>query len=375
MDTRIASSGVRPEAWTAAQAAQDESWKISLSPNHVRALHHALAHAGKQSKPLLEWTQADFPLDQDTQRILAQAIAATQGRWGMCLLQGFPVDDWTEEQTRQVYWGISLYMGVARPQNRASDFITDVRDVGSSYKVKGGRGYNTNAKLDFHMDSCDVVALLCRRTAKAGGASKVVSSMALRDAIAARRPDLMDVLHRSFYHSQQGAQDPSQKPYYPLSIFGNHPEYFSARANRKNTDAVQRDFPDAPRLSVAQTEALDLIDELTSSELLCYDMELKRGDLQLLNSYVTLHSRTAFEDFDDADLKRHLFRLWLAIPGSQPLPQDWAVYYIDVRAGAVRGGMRGSEITPEFLRYEARHAQILGMAFKPWAPVQSGVDQ
>ena len=71
---------------------------------------------------------------------------------------------------------------------------------------------------------------------------------------------------------------------------------------------------------------------------LCYSMELERGDLQLLNSYVTLHSRTPFEDFDAADRKRHLLRLWLAVPSSQPLPAAFKEYFGDVRAGAVRGG-------------------------------------
>jgi DNA polymerase III alpha subunit len=61
-------------------------------------------------------------------------------------------------------------------------------------------------------------------------------------------------------------------------------------------------------------------------------------------------------------------RLWLAVPVSQELPADWDVYYIDVRGGSVRGGMRGSGISPEFLEYEHRHAQVLGMPSEPWAP-------
>ena len=58
----------------------------------------------------------------------------------------------------------------------------------------------------------------------------------------------------------------------------------------------------------------------------------------------------------------------LAVPVSQELPADWDVYYIDVRGGSVRGGMRGSGISPEFLEYEHRHAQVLGMPSEPWAP-------
>lgn len=263
---------------------------------------------------------------------------------------------------------MGLYMGVGRTQNRASQCINDVRNEGADYKVKGGRGYNTNAGLDFHQDSCDVVALLCRRTAKAGGMSKVISSIALRDAVQRERPDLIPVLQQAWLHSYQSTQDPSQPPFYRLPILGDDAQFFCARTNRKNTVAAQDDFPEVPRLTAAQNEALDLLDRLMPNEELCYSMELERGDMQLLNNYVTLHSRTPFEDFDDADQKRHLLRLWLAVPGSQPLPPQWEEYYGDTRAGAVRGGVRGTSISEEFLACERRQAAALHMPIRPWTP-------
>ena len=92
------------------------------------------------------------------------------------------------------------------------------------------------------------------------------------------------------------------------------------------------------------------------------------GDMQLLNSFVTLHSRTPFEDYEEQDEKRHLMRLWLSLPVSQPLPDEWAEYWGDARAGSVRGGVRGSAISDEYLAYEKRQAETLGMrhaGFKP----------
>ena len=356
-----------PKAWTAHDLRQDDSWIQRLSDVEVEGFEQALAHARRLNKPLLAMAQADFPLSDASRTALERAIATTQTGFGMCLVKGFPVDRWSEADTRLAYWGMGLYMGVGRTQNRASQVMNDVRDEGGDYKAKGGRGYNTNAGLDFHQDSCDVVGLLCRRTAKSGGTSKVISSMQLCREVQRLRPDLMAVLLQPFFHSYQGTQDPSQPPFYRCPIFGNHPEFFVARTNRKNTDAAQRDFPEVPRLSALQTEALDLLDQLMPSPLLCYSMELERGDLQLLNSYVTLHSRTPFEDFEQADDKRHLLRLWLSIPASQPLPAAFEEYFGDVRAGAVRGGVRGSAITPEFVAYEQRQAAVMGMPLKAWA--------
>ena len=355
-----------PMPWYARDVRDDLSWVQRLSAEEVAGFDQALAHAKTQPKPLLAMEQKDFPLSPAARNALERAIASTQGRWGMCLVKGFPVDRWSEADCRLAYWGMGLYMGVGRTQNKASEIINDVRDAGGDYKVKGGRGYNTNAQLDFHQDSCDVVALLCRRTAKSGGTSKVISSMALREQVQARRPDLMAVLEADFHHSYQGTQDPSQAPFYRCPIFSRPGEVFTARTNRKNTVAAQRDFEEVPRLTPAQTEALDLLDELMPSEQLCYSMELEQGDLQLLNNYVTLHSRTHFEDHEQPDDKRHLFRLWLAVPQSQPLPPAFAEYFCDVRPGSVRGGVRGSAITEEFLAYERRQAQALGMRYQPW---------
>nr|WP_315592357.1 TauD/TfdA family dioxygenase [uncultured Cupriavidus sp.] len=355
-----------PQAWLARDAEHDTSWIQRLSAAEVASFDHALAHAKALGKPLLEMSADDFPLDEAARAALARAVATTQGRWGMCLVKGFPVDRWTEDDTRLAYWGMGLHMGVARTQNRASEFMNDVRDVGATYKSKNGRGYNTNAALDFHTDSSDVVGLMCRRAARSGGASKVVSSIALRDAIMHRRPDLIAVLQQPFYYSYQGAQDPSLPPFYPLPILGNHPSAFAWRINRKNVVAAQRDFDEVPRLTATQTEALDLLDTLLTDPELSFSMQLEQGDMQLLNNYVTVHSRSNFEDYEEFDRKRHLLRLWLAVPGSQPLPDDWAGYFTDVRAGAVRGGLRGNARGADFANYEQRQAAAMRMPLMPW---------
>ncbi|GAA4333136.1 TauD/TfdA family dioxygenase [Variovorax defluvii] len=354
------------QGWRAAEAAADTTWIHRLSPEAVAGFDAALQHARRLGKPLVEMTQDDFPLPPVSVEALQAALACTQGPWGMCQLKGFPVERWSEDEARTAYWGLGLYLGVARTQNKASDILNDVRDAGGSYKVTNGRGYNTNAQLDFHCDSCDVVALLCRRTAKEGGASKIVSSKALVAEFARRRPDLVETLRGVFYYSYQGAQDPAQPPYYTIPLLGSADAPFAFRINRKNVNAAQRDFPEVPRLSAAQTQALDLIDELLEDPALLFSMWFEKGDLQLLNNYTVVHSRTSFVDHEEVDQKRHLLRLWLAVPSSQQLPADWAPYYGDDRAGSVRGGLRGSHRTQAFEDFEIRQAQRMNMPRKPF---------
>lgn len=37
------------------------------------------------------------------------------------------------------------------------------------------------------------------------------------------------------------------------------------------------------------------------------------GDIQWLSNHTILQARTAYEDFDEPERKRHLLRLWLSL--------------------------------------------------------------
>jgi hypothetical protein len=128
-----------PRAWTADDVRQDDSWIQRLSAAEVEGFDLALQHARRLNKPLLAMAQADFPLTDASRTALERAIATTQTGFGMCLVKGFPVDRWSEADTRLAYWGMSLYMGVGRTQNRASQVMNDVRDEGGEVVSAGSR--------------------------------------------------------------------------------------------------------------------------------------------------------------------------------------------------------------------------------------------
>jgi hypothetical protein len=106
---------------------------------------------------------------------------------------------------------------------------------------------------------------------------------------------------------------------------------------------------------------MDRVDELANSPEMVFDMRLEPGDFQLLNNHVTLHSRTAFEDYDDPAKKRSLLRSWICNPNSQPLSPTLKEAYHDTRAGAVRGGIKGAEFDVDKIDYTRRAATYHGM--------------
>ncbi len=182
-----------------------------------------------------------------------------------------------------------------------------------------------------------MVGLFVLRTAKSGGMSIITSSVAIHDEIARTRPDLLEVLYQPFHWSWQGQEVPGTPPHYRQPIFTRQGDAFSCRYVRTHILSAQR-FDDVPRLTPLQQEALALLDELAGSERFHFTMMFQPGDIQFLNNHVCLHSRTAFEDHEDEDRRRHLLRMWLSVPNSRALSPSLATIFQDQRAGAVRGG-------------------------------------
>jgi len=103
-----------------------------------------------------------------------------------------------------------------------------------------------------------------------------------------------------------------------------------AQHGRTYIDSAQR-FPEVPRLTPQQDEAMKLLDSLAASDEFRLDMDFRRGDIQFLNNRVIFHSRTDFEDFPEPERKRMLLRLWLRTPGYTDLPDYFASRFEDMK--------------------------------------------
>ena len=81
-------------------------------------------------------------------------------------------------------------------------------------------------------------------------------------------------------------------------------------------------FTDAPRLSKLQNDAFDKVNELANDQRYKLEMDFRPGDIQLVNNLVVLHSRAEYEDWSEIEHKRYLLRLWFAVPGGWPMPEQ-----------------------------------------------------
>lgn len=264
---------------------------------------------------------------------------------GFVVLTGFPVDG-DERLVELAYWTLGLLLGRPVSQSRKGDLLGRVEDRGADISSPTQRGYESSAALPFHADRTDVIGLLCVRPAQAGGLSRLVSSRRLHDLILAEHPELLTELYRELPNDRRGEEAEGQAPWTSLPVFSRTGDCFAARYVRRFIEGSQR-HDGAPRLTAAQVGVLDALDALLERPGLSLDMELRRGDLQLINNFHILHARSAFHD--GGGRGRLLLRLWLAFAGSPGLPDSYGALYGATAAGSYRGGVWAPGTVPPFL--------------------------
>lgn len=306
-------------AWDARKLNTDHSWIYRFDAEAIAELDAAL---GKVAHiPITDIRKQDFPLQKIAKDLERVKVQIEEGI-GMAVLRGLPVLKYSKEDASRIYWGIGQYLGTPVTQNSRAHLLGHVKDEGVKYGHKT-RGYNTNAKLNFHTDNTDVVGLLCLRTAKAGGFSRITSATSIYNEILKRRPDLLKPLFEGFYYDLKGEHLPGRSPLsdHKIPVFSFCQGKLSCRYLR---NAIEPGFERSGEpATAAQVEAMDLFDELAGSKALCFEMEMEPGDMQLLNNHVIVHSRTSFEDYEEEDRRRHLLRLWLRTD-YRPLAPEFA---------------------------------------------------
>lgn len=300
-----------PSAWNSSELLSATDWRTTLDSSQLDELEVALAKAAESGKPTSQLTTADFPLPTLQHGIRGWAESVGNLR-GIHVVSGLPVERWTPEEAERFFWCVGLHMGKPGTQNVHGDLLGHVTDTGDAIDDPYVRLYRTAADIAYHCDAADVVGLLCLRSARNGGASRVVSSVSVYNALLEIRPDLARRLYEPFLldiRNEDSSGTLRHIPVTPCRYYGGrlstfyHSDYFRSVVRHE----------DVPPLSQEDAELLDLYEELANDPSLYVEMELLPGDIQWLSNHTILHSRTAYEDWPDPELRRHLLRLWLSL--------------------------------------------------------------
>lgn len=322
--------------WFGRDMAARSDWMHELSGGEIAELELAIAGVRARGLEIIDVGREDFPLPTLEPVLTAIRRDLVDGR-GFALIRGVPVERWTREDIGLAFWGMGRYLGEAIMQNRKGHVLGHVTDIGVDAADPHFRGYQSSANLIPHTDiASDLVALLCLRPAKSGGLSMIASASAIHNEILERRPDLAAVLREPYYIDRREEVPEGKKPYYQLPVFNAHQGKTTVCYIRRFVESAER-FDEVPRLSDAQIEAMDLIDTLAKRDDIRLDMDFRPGDIQIVNNLITLHARTEYEDFPELERRRHLLRLWFAVPEGWPLPKDYFERYEPDSHGRPRG--------------------------------------
>ena len=144
---------------------------MRLTASDVEELNQALNKVNRRGIGVPAIGANDFPLVRLAKK-LQQIRRELEDGLGVVLVRGLPMERYSKKDAGTIFWGIGMHMGRPVAQNAYGDVLGHVRDIGKDWtNDMNARGYQTTLHLPFHNNSCDVVGLLCLRTAKTGGLS------------------------------------------------------------------------------------------------------------------------------------------------------------------------------------------------------------
>lgn len=327
------------QAWYGPDLAARSDWVHQLTEREIGELDDAIATADNSGVDLLELRREHFPLNLLARTLDTLRHELLHGR-GFFMARGVPVSRYSARQAVIAFLGMGHYLGEPVSQNGKGHILGHVKSLGLDFKDPEIRGYQTSARLDYHTDYSDAVGLLCMKTSRRGGISSIVSSTTVWNEMVKRRPDLAQALTQPLYYTRWGEIPAGMKRHSDVPVFNAWKGRMIVFRNTRMTIMKAQAFPEVPRITDTQFEALDLLEKLENDPALHLDMTLQPGDMQFVCNHCILHSRTEYEDWPEPDRRRHLLRLWLACDGGPELPPFMAGEFQGRTAGGRPDGIR-----------------------------------
>jgi hypothetical protein len=314
-----------PSAWKGSDFAGPDDVAFRFEERHLDAMRAVVARAKAAGVGLQELTREHTSMAAIEKDLADIRHELMDGR-GVIILQGWPIEEMSPEELGIAYWAMGTYFGKGVSQSPMGDRLGYVTDV--SKPGQRERGYRSAQELSLHTDSDDIVGLLCVRQGRSGGMSRLASSVAIYNEIAATRPDLIPVLAEGFHYHWFGEQPPGEGivTSYKVPVFGFAEGKLSCCYLREFI-RMAADEPTATPLTDREEEAIALFEEIADRDDIVFTYRLEPGWSSLINNYTTLHSRTGFTDWPESERKRLLLRLWLKAQPPRPVHANLRRYY------------------------------------------------
>lgn len=200
--------------------------------------------------------------------------------------------------------------------------LYDVKDRGGDYTQTAIPVSQTRAATGLHTDSSarrvlpDLVGLICIRSAKRGGESRIACAIRAYERLRNSAPELLKILERPHLRDivTPGA-DQTQRLDNQFPVFEEHTD--RGLVCRYMRFWIEKGYEKSgveppPNLN----DALDALDRCLEEEGSVAHFHLEPGESLWVDNTTTLHDRTAFDD--DAESPRLLLRQWVTRDHDHP---------------------------------------------------------
>eukprot|EP01060_Flectonema_neradi_P025726 TRINITY_DN3454_c0_g2_i1.p1 TRINITY_DN3454_c0_g2~~TRINITY_DN3454_c0_g2_i1.p1 ORF type:complete len:409 (+),score=50.17 TRINITY_DN3454_c0_g2_i1:52-1227(+) len=329
---RVRSQITDDSAWTGPELSKNTSrWLVVLTDEQQQEIVKIVADLSKQ-KPLQKVRRGDANWPQWMHTILNKTKHELQSGLGLIVIRGLPVNSLTEEQQQFLFWSLGFEIGIPGAQDDDGNLLGHIRDIGGNPKTE--RQYKTRSYIPFHNDAADVVGLLCLKSAKKGGTSRVVSSTTVFNKLLERlTEEELETLYQPVTLDTRGSGGVNTFTVKPFAVneAGKlqtfyHEDYFKSCY----------EYVGVPPPSDKLLKALDTYNEILAEPDLALDMDFLEGDIQLISNHVTLHSRTEFEDYPEFENRRHLLRLWVSFESDMSIKDR---FWCELEKARILSGM------------------------------------
>lgn len=348
-----------PTVWDSASyrgAENARKWVHTFTEQEIAQLESASQLWLESGRELGEIERSTFPLPSSLVSTLTELRKRLVEGHGFYLFKGLPTKRWGNRLSAIAYLGLGSYLGNIVSQNRYGHVLGHVKDLGEDpTAIDKVRIYRTNARQFFHTDSSGgIVGLLCLHKAVEGGESDIVSSHAVWNHLQAHRPDIAELLASNIWHFDRKGEVSSHPDGGAQRGWVTHPVVHLRKGQPDNRliltydpyylKSIQRhvDAGHIPPLSEQQKEAMQVLED--TAKQLSLHMILDVGDIQFVSDVHVLHARTEYKDPSPPAPRRHLYRLWLAVPTSEG---GWQNAYPDNHLQR-RGGIQVNDTKPTY---------------------------
>ena len=302
--------------WIASDIKRSD-WVVAMTPAALSEMHRLAGFLQQNPLPILQRRLDEFELPACRQMMAGLKNILDNGV-GFAVLDGLPMDAFQIDVLLEIYWLLGQFIGRPVAQKWNGQMIYDVSDTGAEYAY-GTRGSHTSVELNFHTDNAfarmppDYVSLFCRQPAKTGGISRFCSLYSVHQRMFDQYPDELARLYQPVFFDRQkehheGAEKICLAPYFSW----RNGRMFA----RANASLIRKGYEVAEQqMDALLAAALDAIDEVCGAKDLWFEGPLQRGQVQYLNNHEVGHYRSAFEDHDEPQYKRHLYRTWHRLSG------------------------------------------------------------